>query len=160
MLFITQKQHLSEIRLKTHCVKGQVRSNEEKMELFFGNWLILSHSFSMAGGESHWHMKRLHLRLGCVSPGCWLEVGGKAISPTWHSRGWEWDARKEEMANDSKAARRLVSLTGKEWQQCQSGEFTSPKIQQLIKVHLRLRVSCFIGKHFLSDWNSCTVRIL
>lgn len=40
--------------------------------------------------------------------------GKKAIRPTWHSRGWEWDARKEEMANDSIAARRLVSLTGKE----------------------------------------------
>lgn len=48
----------------------------------------------------------------CVSLGCSLEKTiGLAGAKYGHRRGWEWDAGKEEMANDSTAARRTVCLT-------------------------------------------------
>lgn len=126
------------------------------MELFTGNWLILSHSSSTAGVESHWPMKSLHVRPHCVSLGCSLEKTiGFAGAKYGHRRGWEWDAGKEEMADDSTAAR------GVGWSEVTlSGKISSPKKRKKKNSSswskfTQLRVLCFIDKHYLSDWNSC-----
>lgn len=51
VLFTAQRQHLSEIKLRGYCLKGQVRSKRQKMELFSGNWLIFApHSSPSAAG--------------------------------------------------------------------------------------------------------------
>lgn len=51
-------------------------------------------------------MNRVHLKLDCVSLGCSLgrKTNGFAGAKHGQHRGWEWDAEKEEMANDSTAA--------------------------------------------------------
>lgn len=123
------------------------------MELFIGNWLILSHSSSTAGGESHWPMNSLHLRPDCVSLGCSLEKTIRfAGAKHGHHGGWEWDAEKEEMASDSTAAWRLVCHTSQVWHQYIYGKISAPNKRRQTPAadQSSLWWECFVSKANIS----------
>lgn len=116
VLFTAQRQHLSEIKLRGYCLKGQVRSKRQKMELFSGNWLIFApHSSPSAAGGGKKSLN-YHLKADRVSLGCSLEETIRIVGATSvRCRGGNWMRGKRKWQSDSTAEEGVLFLTGQAW---------------------------------------------